>query len=621
MLEGILNGRYEIKERIGSGGMAEVYRGIDLADNKEVAIKVLKQEYSNDPQYLHRLNREAEAMVSLKNEHIVSFYGMGNEGDIHYLVLEYVKGRTLREYMDEKGKLRPREAVEIVCDVLNGLSHAHRMGLIHRDVKPQNIMLTDDGVIKLADFGIAKFSGNITQTYDGKEAMGSVYYISPEQAKGETVDAQADIYSTGVMLYEMLTGSAPFSGDNAVQVALKHINDEIPPAKEADESISIALSDVVAKATAKDRSIRYSDAVSMRNDLRKALRYPNSRFAKIRRSDRTAADTAPEEANAGFFKEHLPHIAIITCVLGIIAVFAVMFIISVSGSSSAYSKIPSLLGYTEASARKYAENRGFTIEVAGREPSDDYSYGEICVQDPAPQTKVKDSTVIHVTISTGNETVSVPDLKGKTIEEARKELAAAGLVLDKQVDYVTDTKPVGTIIAQSVNPGETVMAGDSVRITVCSESQLTVKMPDLIGKDVQTAIGMLADQGITSYRIYAESYEGIDNSSKEFDVMKQEPAEGTEVVYDSITAQLHIHVADARRYKAEFSENVTLTEENNDVVVTVVSPVGEVVLYEGEYGSGSYSIPFTGYYWESGSYTCIVYVNGNFYASFNRSFS
>lgn len=620
MLEGILNGRYEIKEKVGSGGMAEVYRGVDLTDDKVVAIKVLKQEYSNDPQYLRRLEREAEAMVSLKNENIVSFYGMGNEGDIHYLVLEFVNGRTLRDYMDEVGKLRPREAVTIVCKVLNGLSHAHKMGLIHRDVKPQNIMLTDDGGIKLADFGIAKFTGSITQTYEGKEAMGSVYYISPEQAQGETVDAQADIYSCGVMLYEMLTGQTPFSGDNAVQVALKHVKDEIPPVREIDESISPALGDVIARATAKDRSVRYSTAVEMRNDLRKALRYPLSRFARIRKSETAETPSQPEEKKS-FIKEHLPLIAVIGSVLGVIAVFTIMFLISMSNGEADYSKVPNILGYTESAAMKYAQNRGFTIIISGREPSDDYSAGEICMQDPEPQTKVKNDRIIRVTVSTGNETVSVPRLYGLTLEEAREELKAAGLVLDKQIDYVADTQPVGTVIAQSVNPGETVMAGDVVRITVCSESAMTVKMPDLIGKNVYEAAELLADSGVTSYRIIAESLNEIDSTHEDYEVVEQEPAEGTDILYDRVTALLYINKDNAKKYKAEFSENVNLSADKNDIVITVVSPAGEVILFREIYEGGSHSIPFTGYYWESGSFTCVLYVNGEIYTSFIKNFS
>ena len=308
MLNRVLNERYRIVRKVGSGGMADVYEAFDLVEEgRIVAIKVLKPEYSSDPQYLRRLSREAQAMVSLKNDHVVSLFDMGTDGDIHYLVLEYVDGRTLREYMDEVGKLEPQEAVAIVCDVLDGLAHAHKRGLIHRDVKPQNIMMTEEGVIKLTDFGIAKFAGSTTKTYEGGEAMGSVFYISPEQAKGELVDAQADLYSVGVMLYEMLAGEPPFSGENAVQVALKHINDDIKPLHEVDDKISIALSDVVARATVKDRSIRYSSAEVMRNDLRRALKNPLSRFAKIRRDELknlSEGEGQNEEVKKGFIREH-----------------------------------------------------------------------------------------------------------------------------------------------------------------------------------------------------------------------------------------------------------------------------------------------------------------------------
>ena len=618
----VLNDRYEIIEKVGSGGMADVYRGFDREEQRTVAIKIMKQEYSNDPLYLRRLRLEAQAMVNLKNEHTVALYDMGSEGDVHYLVLEYISGRTLRDRMDEAGRLSPREAVSIACDVLDGLSHAHRMGLIHRDVKPQNIMITDSGVIKLADFGIAKFTGSATKTYSGNEALGSVYYISPEQAKGETVDAQTDIYSVGVMLYEMLSGSVPFNGDNAVQIALKHINEQMKPLKQANESVSVALSDVVARAAAKDRSIRYASADDLRRDLKKALRYPLSRFARIKGAEVEKSIAPPAEGKKSFFtRERIAHTAILAGVLGIITVFAVMFIISLHGHDSGYAKVPSFLGYTEQAAAEYAANRGFTLEVAARESSDEYPAGEVCRQDPEAQTKAKPGTVIRVTLSTGNETVTVPDLLGKTVAEARRLLEASGLSLDPHIDYVVDTATPGTVLSQSLNPGETVYAGDSVAITVSSETQATGRMPDLVGRDIAEAAELLAAANITNYRFVPmdQGKGGID--AEDMEVVLQSPEAGTDIPTGLVTAQVYIYSEHIGDYKAEFSENVTLSSESSEIIVTVVSAYGEVELYEQQIDSaGTHSIPFTGRFWERGSFTCILYVNGEVEKTFVRSF-
>ncbi len=501
MIGKLLNGRYKVISKVGSGGMADVYKGMDIYESKVVAIKVLKTEYSSDPQYLRRLNREAQAMVSLKNEHVVSLFDMGNEGDIHYLVLEYVDGVTLREYMDQNGALPPNDAVDIVCDVLDGLSHAHKKGLIHRDVKPQNIMITEDGCIKLADFGIAKFAGKATKTYDGKEAVGSVYYISPEQAKGEEVDMQTDIYSVGVMLYEMLLGKPPFTGENAVQVALKHVNEDIVPLHEANDRIPISLSDVVERATDKDRSIRYSDAEDMQKDLQRALKNPLSRFAKVNRRKGTSSASGGKKST---LKEHLPLIAIVSCVVGIIGVFLLMFLLSQNKGGKDNAKVPKLLGLSVNEASTFAVNRGYEVKIAGYEMSDEYEYGTVCEQDPAALTKAKPGTVVSITVSLGMETVSVPDLFGKTVDEAKSLLDERGLVLDSVIDYESGPQIVGTVIKQSPNPGETVMTGDTVKITVCKEPIVeTIRMPALSGMTIENAIDALYERGssITAYSL------------------------------------------------------------------------------------------------------------------------
>ena len=619
MIGKLLNGRYKIISKVGSGGMADVYKGMDIYESKVVAVKVLKTEYSSDPQYLRRLNREAQAMVSLKNDHVVSLLDMGNEGDIHYLVLEYVDGVTLREYMDQNGALSPNDAVDIVCDVLDGLAHAHKKGLIHRDVKPQNIMITEDGVIKLADFGIAKFAGKATKTYDGKEAVGSVYYISPEQAKGDEVDSQTDLYSVGVMLYEMLLGKPPFTGENAVQVALKHVNDEIVPLHDVNDRIPVALSDVVERATDKDRAVRYSDAEEMQSDLRRALKNPLSRFAKVHHKKDARRSSGGKKQ--GFLKEHLPLIAIIGCVAGIIGVFLAMFLISQNKGNNGYDKVPKLLGLTEENAAGYAKNRGFDVTVAGYEASDEYDAGTVCRQEPEALSKAKPGTVVSITISLGMDTVSVPDLFGKTVDEAKTALAERGLVLDSVIDYESGPQVIGTVIKQSPNPDETVMIGDVVKITVCKEPIVeTIRMPDLFGKPAEDAVEELKASGITNYRIFVTDNASVYGEHPDGTVVDQNPSAGMDIIYSTILAEIYVFRNDPGEYTTEFGENLTLSDASNDVVVTVVTELGEVVLYRKEFASGTISMPFTAHYWEEGKFTCIIYVNGNVYTSVTRVF-
>ncbi len=615
MTDRILSGRYRIEEKIGSGGMADVYKGTDLELDREVAVKILKQEFSEDPQYLRRLTREAQAMVSIENEHVVSLYDMGSEEGVHYLVLEYVDGRTLREYMDEKGPMKPSEAVRLISDVLDGLSEAHKHDLVHRDVKPQNILITDDGLVKLTDFGIAKFTGNYTKTFDGKEAVGSVYYISPEQAQGEEVDAKADIYSVGAMLYEMLLGRPPFIGDNAVQVALKHVNEEMVPLHSANRSISPALSDVVAKATAKDKALRYNTADQMIADLSHALTNPHSRFARIM----PAGERPVPKKNGRFLKDHLPLIVILGGVLGAIAIFTAMFFITTGLSKKDdLVKVPSFLGYTEESAAAFAENRGFKIQVVGYEESDEYLSGEICDQDPKPQTKVKDGTVVSVIISNGMTTVRVPLLFGLTVDEAKKILEDNGLVLDTEILYdETSEFPVGTVISQSVNADETVMQGHVVQITVSKEpSSETAKMPLLVGEDIETAIELLQEVGIENFRLIITDEEEAGAQYADYSVVAQSPESGIDVIKDVGIVEITMFKSDWKTYKSEFSETITLNAETNIIIITMQTDLGEIILYKETVALGTdplLQIPFTAYFWESGGFNCVTYVNGEVY--------
>ena len=287
----IIDGKYRVIREIGSGGMAHVYRAINMSSRKVVAVKMLKEEYLNDTEFLRRFDREARASLELSHDNIVRAYGVGEDNGVPYIVLEYVEGKTLKELIEESpnGHLSVQQSIGICSQILDALSYAHAHGIIHRDVKPQNVIVTNRGKAKLADFGIAREVTASTVTFSGKNVIGSVHYISPEQAKGLPATEESDIYSTGISLYEMLTGTVPFIGDTTVSTALMHLSNQPEPPRDLNPSIPPALNDIVLRALEKEPDMRYASAKLMRSDLIRSLTHPNGTFARDRESKESKA--------------------------------------------------------------------------------------------------------------------------------------------------------------------------------------------------------------------------------------------------------------------------------------------------------------------------------------------
>lgn len=595
----IVSGRYRVDELIGSGGTANVYKAYDSIECRTVALKVLKDEHRDDAEFVRRFEREAKAVFMLNHENIARSYDVGEDGGVSYIVLEYVEGETLKEMIERVGALQPKVAVNIASQVLDALSHAHECGIIHRDVKPQNVIITPRGRAKLTDFGIARDTASTTRTFAGANVLGSVHYISPEQARGENVTVSTDIYSTGIMLYEMLTGEVPFGGDNSVAIALKHLREEIIPPNEINPRVSRALSDVVVKAASKNPRARYSTARQMKTDLQRALREPNGKFARLNAS----SDSSPHK-HAGIL-----NITVMTII--VLGLFVAMFFIALtlkkdSEADSSEYIIPTLAGKSLTEATELAELRGFKIEVSGYESSDEYAEDCIIEQSPLAGAKAKQGDSISVTVSVGGDYISVPDIYGKTIQDALVTLADMDLALGTP-QYVTSDLPAGQIIKQEPVAGTETFAGDTIDVWVSGTPGESEEMPSVVDRDYNEAIATLRVDGFSSFILHPTSPTNICAEDK---VLRQSPSAGTNTTLGT-AVELWICRVELGEYSADIAFNLDTTEAENAVVVTAVIAEGvELSIYETTLPAGVLPISFTGCLKEQGEYTVNVYVNG-----------
>ncbi len=625
MIGTVLENRYEIEELIGTGGMAEVFRAHDREEDRQVAVKMIKKEFCEDGQYMRRFERETRAMLTLECPNIVRAYAYGEYEGRSYIVMEYVEGLTLKEYLKTKGKLSPKAAVHITCRVLNALSAAHEGGYVHRDVKPQNVLISKDKTIKLTDFGIAKDTASITRTFDGNNVVGSVHYISPEQASGGAVGVESDLYSVGIMLYEMLIGNPPFDGDNSVQIALKHINEKLIPPMEADPSISPALSDVIVKATAKDLNVRYSSAEELKRDLIRALREPESRFAKIENAG-PVKKTDPEEqpkTKGKLWHIILPASLMVALVLGM---FLVWYFTMFGKDKDSVPKIPDVLNKTVAEATEVLKNREFAISVAGYMSDPDIEKGRICRQEPEAGGTADKGTVVEVWLSNGTTTVSMENLIGKTLEDAIPILEKLNLTIES-LDYEASDQPDGTILKQSIPEGTELVSDDtteSIRLVISGAEGMTyVPMPDLT--DVQTVGGIR--RIMEAYRVkntrfhYSKTTKAEAGAASTALVFSQNPQVGLPFLPSETTVDIYLYADYSRLCASNIDFSMPIEEDDTLVEIVMLTDYGEFVLFEEIFDATEHwEFRFTAGYLYEGAHECIVYKNGGEALRFNTEF-
>ena len=546
----LLDNRYEIMEQIGMGGMARVFRALDHRLNRQVAVKILREDLAEDAELRRRFHEESQAVAMLSHPNIVAVYDVSRSSDVEYIVMELIDGITLKQYMQKKGnKLNWREALHFITQIVKALGHAHSRGIIHRDIKPHNIMVLRDGSVKVADFGIARVAsgGHSTLT---QEALGSVHYISPEQARGSHIDARSDLYSAGVVLYEMITGRLPFEGDTPVSVAIQHINSIPLSPREIDPAIPEALEAITMKAMAPDPDNRYLSADDMLADLEEFRKNPNINFdynvsgfqddeddvdktqvlptaasisrvgSRVREPERAqnrSRSTPPprrrereedeEEYDDGPRRPNWPIIGAVAVILVFVAALLyIMFSTAFSGSLGAQTqniRVPSVTGqlFSEAQANTELLN-GFTL-VQGETVESDKPAGTILQQSPNANDFVSgDDMTITVTVSSGEaEEVLMPPLEGKTLAQALSALQV-DLDLGLSVDYDSrseyhDTIPEGCVISTIPEEGTVLSEGQQVILVMSlGKEETPMVMPNLIGMDEEMAKKTITDMGL-----------------------------------------------------------------------------------------------------------------------------
>lgn len=549
----LLAGRYELIEKIGEGGMAVVYKAKDRLLNRYVAIKILRPEFTQDEQFLDSFKRESQAAAGLQHPNIVSIYDVGRTGNINFIVMELVDGRPLSDFIKEKGHLDYKTTIDIAKQMASALSIAHKHQIIHRDVKPHNIMITSDGVAKLTDFGIARAVSNATMVADTSKIIGSVHYFSPEQARGAYVDERSDIYSLGIVMFEMLTGRVPFDGETPVEVALKHINEDVPSPAKLVPGIPPALDKVVIKATDKYQTERYKSADEMLEALKNVefvtqmvgdrvfagekdnkLRQDENVVAPVnnKREDREqemvvvpANSRKPKSKTDDSKKKKKIAIIIGISAAAILILFGILYVSGIIGGSGKEVVVPDVKGMSYSEAKEVLEEKGLKIEKAD-EPiaSQKIEKGKIVSQTPSKNSKVKKGRTVRVILSAGNAELKVPDLKGLSYNEAKTLLSEMGLQISKGDEVDSDSISEGLIASQYPAAKTKVDKGDIITVNI-SRGKKDAVIPKLVGTKFTSENDISEILSKYGYKLgkvsYEESYETPGT------IIKQSPDAGT----------------------------------------------------------------------------------------------
>lgn len=494
-----LDKRYTILERIGGGGMADVYRAHDKLLDRSVAVKVLRSQFTNDEEFVTRFRREAQAAARLSHPNIVNIYDVGCDEDIYYIVMEYISGETLKERIQREGQLPIEATVRIALEIAEALEHAHQNGLVHCDIKPHNILTTKSGRIKVTDFGIARAVTSATMTHTGT-IIGSVHYFSPEQAKGAAVGAKSDIYSLGVVLYEMLTGTVPFNGETPISIALKHLQEEPRPPRESNPDVPPLVEALVLKAMAKDPDLRFGDIGEMITDLRLSQNYlRDDHTRRLSREDyptQVLPRIIPPAGDGMDYKggTQQPAAAGTRSKVWVWTLIGLLIMAFITGAFLAYGKfwslnevvVPSVIGKQVESARNILADKNLRVSVV-ETFHDKVPAGQVISQNPEAGSTVKEQRTINLIVSKGGEITVVPDVRGLTRRDAELQIKNAGLTVGRVDEQFAANSVADTVINQNPRPPAQVVKATPIDIVISKGPEpKKLALPDFRGSPLST---------------------------------------------------------------------------------------------------------------------------------------
>ncbi|MBR6767524.1 MAG: protein kinase [Clostridia bacterium] len=600
MIGHVISGRYVVQAIVGTGGMAVVYRALDKKKNRIVAIKVLRPEYETDVEFVRRFSREAEAASKVSHENIVNMLDVGIDGDLRYIVMEYVDGITLKEMIRQRGQIHPDTVIRMTIRILAAVDHAHRNGIVHRDIKPQNILVDSQGRVKVADFGIARLKASQTTKVtgeDGASAMGSVHYFSPEQAKGEVADEKSDLYSVGVVMYEMLTGQVPFDGETSVSVALKHVSEEPRSMREHQSGISKALDEVVMRALCKEGSKRYQAAAEMAADLRKTITHPEGGFVRY------PLDPEEIEKNREIKKRrYQKNRRRMAYAAAIVSVCLIVFMI-ISGvwrfvrDYNTYP-MPWVLGAELTAAQATMEQLGVSPEIAYAY-SEEYAPGYIALQSHKADTRVDYNQTVTLTVSMGSRWYELENFAGTTQDYALERLGALNIE-SVSVEYVQSDSPVGTVLQVSPEPG---MQARDIPVVLTVSGQ-RVLMPSLAGLTVDGARALIEAEDL----VMGAVTEGYSADAKAGAVIAQSVAANAQVMAGTVV-DITVNQPQSRLFYPGGRLSVVVPLEGTHAEIVMETPSGAYVEgYTGVLNAGTHRIALSSQ--EEGKHALHIYMDG-----------
>ena len=636
-LEGsVIGNRYEIMEKIGNGGMATVYKALDKILNRYVAIKILRDEFTTDEEFIKRFNAEAQSAARLTHPNIVSVYDVGQEYNVYYIVMELIQGKTLKQIIDEDGFLSWKWSINIAIQIASALDMAHKNNIIHRDIKPHNIMITEDGVAKVTDFGIAKAVSNSTITAFGT-TLGSVHYFSPEHARGGYTDAKSDLYSLGVVMYEMVTGKVPFDADTPVSIALKHMQEEPEEPIKINKNVPYAVNQIIMKSLKKDPNDRYQNASEMIKDLNMALKRPEGGF--VSESNYTDGLTRrmpiidddeldnnygkkvnddDDEEYLTFFQAHKKVIVSSIIAISAFAIILIAFLVAFGIGNAGRPKdvqIPNVVGKSQEDAKREVEGLKLKFVVAKEIYSADVPMGCVISQDPTYKADftIKEGNTISVVISKGVEEVDMPKVVGEEYTKVEVTLKDLGLKIEK-IEEISQTIQEGYVISQETEEGAKIQAGSTVKIHVSKgNGKKKFEVPDVVGKSKDEAKDTLTELGMEVNFKEKEDLNQSDGVVLEQNIQAgSQSEEGAKItltvnkIKTNVSGVVNVKVKSLADKEVPLSGNTEEDKDKQKVAVKIV--VGQDTIYDKTISRDTDKI--TESFEAKGNVIIKVYING-----------